>query len=319
MHKRLNALLLFAKLPEAGKVKTRLSVLKDGVFSPEDASELFEAMLLDVIDISLSAFDTLQLPEAGNADTMQLPESGKITAQEEGQVLESSSLQNAPADEYRLYISTAPTYNVDAMRKLVENASIPSENIRFIGDSGSSFDEHYNDAFDQVWKDGADCILSMGADMPALSADDIIRGFEALHSFGKTNTDDNTGEPNFPCGIVISPDQEMGVSIVGWTRDTKFNHTGVFYNESGLTVLPAYISKAQNSGLPVKLIPPVPDVDTMGDLMHNITLLKAAEYAYQFGGSLPAKRTIEKLIDLGCFEVRVPPNELRDPRDIIDG
>ena len=38
----------------------------------------------------------------------------------------------------------------------------------------------------------------------------------------------------------------MGVSVIGWTRNTDFSHTGVFYNADGLTVLPAYIKKAES-------------------------------------------------------------------------
>lgn len=278
MQKRENALLLFAKLPKPGEVKTRLSVIKDGVFSPEDASELFEAMLLDVIEICLKGFDVL-------------------------------SAENEPeqfVDEYRLFVSVAPISNIEPMQDLVRQAGIPIDRISFIGDIGHSFDEHYNDAFDKVWETGADCILSMGADMPALSVWDVVRGFDALHELEASG------------GLAISPDQEMGVSIIGWTKNTAFDHTGVFYNESGLTVLPAYIDKARIQKLPVKMIPPVLDVDTIADLAHNITLLEAAEYASAFDESIPAKRTIEKLRDLGCYEVRVPPNELRDSRDMID-
>lgn len=277
MQKRENALLLFAKLPRPGEVKTRLSVLKDGVFSPEDASDLFEAMLLDVVGICLGAFDILEKQD------------------------------DCHTDAYRLYISTAPSSNAVAMSELIEKAGVPVDRISFIGDRGSSFDEHYNDAFAKVWADGANCILSMGADMPALSVWDVVRGFEALHELEEK-----------PGGLVVSPDQAMGVSIIGWTANTDFDHTGVFYNESGLTVLPAYIDKARAQNLPVIMIPPVPDVDTIADLAHNITLLEAAEYASHFDGSIPAKRTIAKLRDLDCYEVRVPPNELRDSRDVID-
>lgn len=68
----------------------------------------------------------------------------------------------------------------------------------------------------------------MGCDMPALRRSIIIEGFERLHEL----CDRPDG------GIVLAPDQEMGVSVVGWTRDTAFDHTGVFYNADGLTVLP---------------------------------------------------------------------------------
>ena len=45
MRERKNTLLLFSKLPEVGKVKTRLTVLKDGIFQPEVATSFRENIL----------------------------------------------------------------------------------------------------------------------------------------------------------------------------------------------------------------------------------------------------------------------------------
>lgn len=278
-----NALLLFSKLPEPGKVKTRLTPLKDGVFPPEDAAELYACMLLDVIDVCMAAFSQLDR-EAG--------------ARHEG-----------PGDReaYRLVVSTTPAESVSPMRALLdENGPWPYP-VDVIADAGASFDEHYNDAFEQTWEMGADCILSMGADMPALTVDDVVRGFEALWSQASAGG-----------GIVLAPDQEMGVSVVGWTRDTDFDHTGVFYNPSGLTVLPAYIAKARAANVPATYLPPVPDVDTMADLMHNVTLVEALCYCTEADGGPAPHRTAAKLAELGIDEVRVMPNALMDPRDAID-
>jgi hypothetical protein len=108
------------------------------------------------------------------------------------------------------------------------------------------------------------------------------------------------------------------VSIVGWTRETHFDHTGVYYNPDGYTVLPAYIHKAREQGLPVLYLPAVPDVDTMGDLMHNVTLVEALCYTQPFSGGATPWRTADALKQIGWGEVRVPPNELRDPRNEID-
>ena len=136
------------------------------------------------------------------------------------------------------------------MRKLFEDAGTWPRELVLIADEGASFDEHYNHAFAQAWERGADAVLSMGADMPALTTADVIGGFEALHRLD--------GVPGG--GIVLAPDQEMGVSIVGWTRATAFDHAGVFYNQEGLTVLPAYIAKARERNLPALYLPAVPDV-----------------------------------------------------------
>ena len=280
MRERKNVLLLFSKLPEPGKVKTRLTTLKDGVFAPEVASGLYHCMLFDVVEIMCAALSDL----------------------------EAASEHDDVRDVYELVISTAPASNLEAMRKLFSDAGTWPRELVFITDSGASFDEHYNDAFDQCWDRGADCILSMGADMPALTKADIRLGFEQLHRLDAMEGG----------GIVLAPDQEMGVSTIGWTRATDFTHTGVFYNAEGLTVLPAYIAKAREKNLPALWLPPIPDVDTMRDLMHTITLVEALNYCAKSDDICPPWRTADALAQMGWNEVRVPPNDLFDPREEID-
>lgn len=286
---RKNVVLLFSKPPVAGLVKTRLTRLKDGVFEPEVASALYHCMLFDVVEIICAAMAKLEARGAGSP----------VTACD----------GSAVRDEYELVISTTPASNVEVMRVLFADAGEWPRPLTFIADEGTSFDEHYNHAFAQVWERGADTVLSMGADMPALTADDVVRGFDALHSLD--------GRPGG--GIAIAPDQEMGVSIIGWTRDTDFDHTGVYYNRDGLTVLPAYIAKAREAGLPALYLPPVPDVDTMADLMHHITVVEALNYCAPFDGNCPPWRTADALRQMGWDKVVVPPNDLHDPRTGIDG
>ena len=280
MRERKNTVLPFSKLPEVGLVKTRLTTLKDGWFEPEVASALYHCMLFDVVEIICAAL----------AD------------------LEEADAKGDVRDTYELVISTAPARNLEPMRKLFEDAGTWPREIVFIDDEGSNFDEHYNHAFQQAWDRGADCILSMGADMPALTKSDVKFGFEQLHKLDAL--------PNG--GIVLAPDQEMGVSVVGWTRNTDFSHTGVFYNQTGLTVLPAYIEKARLGNLPVLWLPPIPDVDTMADFYHNVTLVEALCYCADFDDVCPPWRTAQALEEIGFSHIYVAPNDLRDPRDEID-
>ena len=281
---RKNALLLFSKPPIPGLVKTRLTVLKDGVFEPDVASGLYHCMLFDVAEICCDALAEL---EARQAEVAGCDET---------------------SDTYELIISTTPQKNVEVMQRLFDESGEWPRPIRFICDEGSSFDEHYNHAFDQVFEMGFDTILSMGADMPALPRAAVVEGFEKLHALCE--------RPGG--GIVLSPDQEMGVSIIGWTRDTAMTHDGVFYNKDGKTVLPAYIDKAAEFGLPALYLPAVVDVDTMGDLFHNITLMQAIEYCAQYDDLSVPWRTANALREIGFSEVRVPPNDLHDPREEID-
>lgn len=286
MRQRKNSLLLFSKLPEVGKVKTRLTVLKDGVFQPEVASALYHCMLFDVVEIIMAAMDDLEArPPAADLQTGE-----------------------EVRDTYELVISTTPVPNAEAMRKLFSDAGEWPRPFKVIADEGASFDEHYNHAFRQAWDMGADCILSMGADMPALTKADVFAGFDALHRLEGVEGG----------GIVLAPDQEMGVSVIGWTRETDFDHSGVFYNQEGLTVLPAYIRKAARLGLPALYLPPVPDVDTMADLRHNITLVEALNYCARHDDVCPPWRTWDALGQMGWQDMRVMPNALMDPREHID-
>lgn len=291
MDTRKNALLLFSKVPEPGKVKTRLTPIKDGFFDPEVASALYHCMLFDVVECCCDALRDLEFMDA------------------ERNALESVCDHQPVRDTYTLFISAPGQEQEDRMRALFEDSGVWPRNIVFIHDDGDSFDAHYNDAFQQVWDRGYDTILSMGCDMPALRRSIIIEGFERLHEL----CDVEGG------GIVLAPDQEMGVSVVGWTAGTDFDHSGVFYNPDGLTVLPAYIQKADRLGLPVLYLPDVPDVDTIADLNHNVTLVQALEYCAKFQDDVTAPhRTAQALREMGYTDIRVMPNELRDDRSEID-
>lgn len=285
MRERKNVLLLFSKPPMPGLVKTRLTTLKDGVFTPEVASALYHCMLFDATEVCCAALADLE-------------------ARSEAAVAAGADVR----DVYELIISTTPASNVDVMRRLFEESGTWPREIVFIADEGASFDEHYNHAFDQAFERGADAVLSMGADMPALTKADIFAGFDALHRLDNVEGG----------GIVLAPDQEMGVSVIGWTRATDFSHTGVFYNAEGLTVLPAYIAKARECDLPALYLPPIPDVDTMADLMHAITVVEALNYCARHDDITPPWRTADALAQMGWSEVRVPPNDLHDPREDID-
>ena len=291
MKTRRNALLLFSKVPEPGKVKTRLTPLKGGIFDPEDASYLYHCMLFDVAEICCDALADL---ERDNREALKR---------------EGTTDEALVSDEYTLIISSPGARQERIMHGLFEESGEWPREIMFIHDDGESFDAHYNHAFDQVWDLGFDTILSMGCDMPALRRSIVTEGFRRLHDLCEIPGG----------GIVLAPDQELGVSVVGWTRETAFDHTGVFYNQDGLTVLPAYVRKCKAQGLPALYLPDVPDVDSMRDLDHNVTLVEALMYCAEFQDDVTAPwRTAEALSEIGYTDVRIMPNNLRDDRYDID-
>ena len=280
---RRNAILVFSKPPVSGLVKTRLSTVKDGWYTPEIAASLYKCMFFDVLDITCDALAELEAKQAAR--------------RQPGEVV----------DVYDIFISTTPAENITVMEQILAESEQWSRELNVICDIGASFDEHYNHAFEQVFERGYSTILSYGGDMPTLEKAVVSEGFEKLQRLCAVEGG----------GIVLSPDQQMGVSLVGWTKDTRIDHTGVFYNPDGLTVLPAYIQKAEAGGLPALYLPAVPDVDTMLDLLHTLTLMEAMEYCARFESITVPSRTLAAVRDLG-LEVIVPPNELRDSREGID-
>ena len=137
LRERKNSLVLFSKPPAPGLVKTRLTTIKDGVFTPEVASALYHCMLFDVTEVCCAALADLEARSAERAET------------------------EGVRDVYELVISTTPASNVGVMRDLYFKAGTWPRPLTFIADEGSSFDEHYNHAFAQAFERGADAVLSL--------------------------------------------------------------------------------------------------------------------------------------------------------------
>ena len=169
MQQRKNAILLFSKVPQPGKVKTRLTVLKDGFLAPEWASNLYHCMLFDVVECCCACAERL----------------------------EARCAEGGVQDVYDIIISCPGEAQEQAMRELFEASGSWPRPIRFIQDNGATFDEHYNDAFSQAWALGYDTVLSMGCDMPALTQDILETAFRYLHRLCQRDGG----------GIVLSPDQ----------------------------------------------------------------------------------------------------------------
>lgn len=72
MQQRKNAILLFSKVPQVGKVKTRLTTLKDGFLAPEWASNLYHCMLFDVVECCCACAERLEAQGPGEGVQLSL-------------------------------------------------------------------------------------------------------------------------------------------------------------------------------------------------------------------------------------------------------
>jgi glycosyltransferase A (GT-A) superfamily protein (DUF2064 family) len=196
------------------------------------------------------------------------------------------------------------------MRETFEQAGTWPREFTYLTDKGNNFDEHFDDAFQQIFALGFDSVLSVGGDIPMLPKSHITTAFRWLQYFLESS---EIG------GLVQAPCQECGVSMIGWTRDTPIDHQGVYYNMTGRPALDAYVEKAAEKNVPFASLPPVADVDDVQDLAHAISLARAAAYGNRFQPDFYVPQRFLSYVNWCGIKVGTPPNEDRDSREGIDG
>ena len=282
-----HALLFFSKPPIPGLVKTRLTVERGGLFSEQDAADFFHRAMFDVMELCILAIDQLEAEDAAASETDH----------------------EAPLHEYAIFISSTPAEHVEVMRKTFEDAGQWPRDFIYILDEGANFDDHFDNAYAQIFDRGYDSILSVGGDIPLVPLTHIVSGFRWLQYFLE-NSDKG--------GVLQAPCQECGVSIIGWTRGTEIDHQGVYYNMSGRPALDAYVAKCASKDIPLASLTPVADIDDINDLAHAISLARSARYGSQFQPDFYVPQRFLEWVEWKGLVVGTPPNEDRDSREGID-
>ena len=282
-----NAFLMFSKPPIPGLVKTRLTTMHDGPFTPLQASTLFHRMMFDVLECTMQALDRL----------------------EEQNKRERNADPTVPERVYDVFVSTTPHKHVEKMREIFEKGQSWPREIHIIEDHGKVFDDHFDDAFQQIFDQGYETCISVGGDIPIMPRDHIIDAYNYLHEF----------QERYPTGgMVLAPCQAGGTSLVGYTHNCGMNHQTVYYNLDGRPALQAYLDKGREAGdIPMALLEPVGDVDNIEDFAHVISVVNALEYASQFQDVFVPHRTLEFIRAFG-LKVTTPPNRNFDSREEID-
>lgn len=283
-----NALMIFSKPPIPGFVKTRLTMERGGILTPEQAAMFFHRSLFDVTELAMQCLSELRQINAA----------------------EREANPDAVERIYDLWISTTPEKNVDLMRETFEKAGVWPEKINYICDRGTSFDEHFDDAFGQLFAMGYDNVVAIGADLPTMPRTHITGAFQWLDYFAAT---DKLG-----WGFVEAPCQECGVSVIGQTKSTPIDSKGVYYNLSGRPALDAYTEEIKAHEIPVHFFMPVADVDEASDLAHTISCLRAMEQAAKYDPTTYVARRVLDWANAMHLESVTPPNDEHDPRQYID-
>jgi glycosyltransferase A (GT-A) superfamily protein (DUF2064 family) len=283
-----NAVLLFCKPPVPGLVKTRLTRERGGNLTPEDAAEFFRCSLLDVCDLVI-----LALEEMERLNTVEREQNGSI-----------------PKRTYDLFVSTTSANSVDAFKKLFADDGPWTRSINYLIDHGASFDEHFDDAFGQLFAAGYRNVVAVGGDMPTLPLNHVVEAFRWLDYLANEGGDGSA--------VVLAPCQQSGVSLVGLTATTPIDSRGVYYNLSGLPALDAYTQKARETDIPLVYLHPVSDVDGDADLAHAISCLNAMAEAVRFQPEIVLARRVLEWIDKCGLRASAPPNDDHDPRHYLD-
>lgn len=286
MPEKNHALLVFSKPPIPGLVKTRLTKERGGIVTPDQAAEFFKRSLFDVSELCMQVLLRLQAEN------------------DEARTLDPS----IDAATYDFFISTTPAEHADVMRATFEALGPWPLDIQYLVDAGATFDDHFDDAFAQLFERGYDHVVSVGGDIPTMPASHIAQAFAWLDYFH------DLGTP----GFVQAPCQECGTSLVGFSRTTPIDHQGIYYNLEGRGALDGYVEKLRAAAIPSAYLSPVADIDEATDLAHAISCMRAIEQASAYQHDLFVPRRVLAWVDHLGIRVATPPNDLHDPRQYVD-
>lgn len=273
------AIIVFTKVPKSGDIKTRLTIEKGGILTPDEAREVYEACLLDVIN---------------------------------------DCIQANCGDVYICYNRTGVRANLTGLLKDNFDSQafkdvFPDEGGTF--DQCMQFAADYilkKGQPDRL----ADAVILVGGDLPSLQPyvlQDAVAKLTALSSSPagkKAAVPVADPEAKMGAALVESSCQEGGFSIIGLTCTTPFDFDQVFYNKDGVTALDMVVSKAAARDIPLGVLEMVPDLDIMVDLASAIPMIKALQLAQKYDARIVApQRALEKIVTEFGIEASAAPPE----------
>ena len=226
-------LIIFAKEPRPGQVKTRLCP----PLSPEAAARLYRCFLEDILeemgrlpDISLAV---AYASAPGGGEAVVLPASGANTR--------FAPRVNPPlkVDQHH-----TPATALNFFRALA------SPKVSLFPQEGADLSERLVRAFDWGLAQGFEAVLVRNSDSPDLPGELIDAGVRALARGG--------------ADLVLGPGPDGGYYLAGLKKRRPQLFQGISWSSGA--VLADTLGKARESSLNVHLLPSWPDIDTIADL-----------------------------------------------------
>ncbi len=280
MSQQKKALIFFTKVPTPGLTKTRLTKEHGGIFTPEEAAEFYRAVMLDTAEVGFRALEQLQ-----------------------------TAANDAEQDvTYDFVISATPEHDHPRLKEIFAEIDHSRISLKVIADQGRNFNEHFNDAFRQLWALGYEAAVAVGGDQPQMTTANITEAFQWLDQFQQSHQK----------GLVHCPCQACGVSLIGLTKDTPMDFEGVFYNTDGISALDAIITICDAKEIPVAALATVADIDNVEDLAHALSLAHSQSYTARFQSEVVVPQRFIDWAKESGLTVTTPPNDNHDPRELID-
>jgi glycosyltransferase A (GT-A) superfamily protein (DUF2064 family) len=272
-----NTLVVFTKVPVAGETKTRLTTARGGILTAEEAMQLYEGILLDVINVCIKAdIGDVWICYNQKGDLGYLE---KLLAQ----LPDRSGIKGIYHDEGGSFD--------ECMQYAAE----------YILKNGSA---------DRI----SDSVVIVGGDLPSMQPyilQDTYRKLKklAMSEAGKKAAQKKDAAcPDIGAALVEGACQEGGFSIVGFTCATPFDFHKVFYNTEAITALDMLVDKAVAHNIPLAVVEAVPDVDIPVDLASSIPVLNALQVAAPHDETIIVPvNTMRLLEEIGLTSSAFPP------------
>lgn len=268
-----NTIIVFTKVPKAGVTKTRLTTQRDGILTQEEAKDLYEGCVLDVINACIVA-------NCGDV---------RICYNHDGdrECLEGLLARTADRREIKeVFCDAGGTFD---------------ECMQYAADH----------IFKNPGGRLADSMFIVGGDLPTLQPAIIHDAVNKLGRLAMTDAGKAAGmAKDEPVGaaLVEGACQEGGFSIIGYTYNTPFEFDMVFYNKEGITALDMALAKANERNIPFAYVAMVPDVDIPVDLAGMIPCVRAIQVAARFDDAIMLPVNTIKVLDEIGLEATAPPS-----------
>ncbi len=268
-----NTIIVFSKVPKAGETKTRLTTKRDGILTPEEAKELYEGCVLDVINACIAA-------DCGDV---------RICYNRGGdREYFDKFLSRVAGREHikEVFCDAGGTFD-ECMQHAVDHI------------------------FKHAGGRLADNMFIVGGDLPTLQPAIIRDAAGKLARLAMSDAGRAAGtDKSAPVGaaLVEGACQEGGFSLIGYTYNTPFEFDKVFYNKEGVTALDMALAKARDRNIPFGCVAMVPDVDIPVDLAGMIPCVRAIQLAARYDDAIMLPVNTIKVLDEIGLEATAPPS-----------